>query len=308
MQSPALRRDGCKGYEMRPRVFIIIVNWKRADLTVACVDSLGAIDYPAYEVVIVDNASDDGSAEMLARNCPGARLLVNERNLGFAGGNNAGIRYALGQGAGMVLLLNNDTEADPAFLSRLVDAAEADPAIGIAGSKIYYHGEPKRLWYAGGRVDLWTGDTRHIGENETDTGQYDEAKDTDYVSGCSMLIKRSVLDDIGLLDEGMFLYYEDSDYCMRARRHGYRIVYAPASVVLHKVSSTAGRVEGLQLFYGTRNMLRFERRNAGPLRLLVFLPYYFGKFVAYNALAALLRGEPGRARAILKAAYEGLVR
>jgi hypothetical protein len=206
------------------------------------------------------------------------------------------------------LLLNNDTEVDPRFLSELVRAAEADPKIGVAGSKIYYFSEPKRLWYAGGSVDLWKGDTHHIGENELDAGLYDVAQDTGYVSGCAMLIRRKVLEEAGPLDERMFLYYEDSDYCLRARRHGYRVVYVPSSIVWHKVSSTTGKVKDLQLFYGTRNMLIFEKRNAGPLRLLVFLSYYFGKFIAYNTAVALIQGRPGRAKAIIKAAYEGLVR
>jgi GT2 family glycosyltransferase len=272
------------------------------------VQSLKAIDYPDYELIIIDNGSTDDSVTVLSRECPSARLFVNDRNLGFAGGNNVGIRYALDNEADCILLLNNDTEVDPRFLSGLVEASEADPEVGIAGSKIYYFSEPKRLWYAGGSVNLWKGDAHHIGENELDAGQYDGTKDTDYISGCAMLIKRKVLDDIGLMDESMFLYYEDSDYCLRARRRGYRIVYVPTSIVYHKVSSTTGTVKDLQLFYGTRNMLRFEKRNAGPLRLLVFLPYYFGKFIAYNAVVAFARGHPARAKVILKAAYEGLVR
>jgi GT2 family glycosyltransferase len=293
---------------MKPKVDIILVNWNRADLTIECLRSLKAIDYPDHELIIVDNASTDGSAGVLKSSFPDARLFVNDRNLGFAGGNNVGVRYAVDNNADYVLLLNNDTEVDPRFLSELVAATEADPKIGIAGSKIYYFSEPRRLWYAGGSVDLWTGDTHHIGENELDAGQYDVAKDTDYVSGCAMLIKRRVLEEIGLFDERMFLYYEDSDYCMRARRHGYRVVYVPSSVVWHKVSSTTGKVKDLQLFYGTRNMLIFEKRNAGLLRLSVFLPYYFGKFITYNAAVALAKGDLARAKTIIKAAYEGLVR
>lgn len=293
---------------MKPKVVIILVNWNSVDLTIECVRSLRAMDYPNHEIIIIDNASNDGSVNTLKSKCPTIRLFVNDSNLGFARGSNIGIRYALDNNADYILLLNNDTEVDPHFLSELVEAAEADPRIGIAGSKIYYFSEPRRLWYAGGSVNLWKGDTRHIGENELDAGQYDEAKDTDYVSGCAMLIKRKVLDDIGLLDERMFLYYEDSDYCMRARKHGYRVVYVPSSIVWHKVSSTAGKVKELQLFYGTRNMLIFEKRNAGLLRLSVFLPYYFGKFVAYNIAVALIQGQISRAKTIIKAAYEGLFR
>lgn len=294
--------------EIDPTVFIIMLNWNGKTDTLACLRSLQQIDYPLYRIIVADNGSSDGSVEAVRSTYPGITVIENGANLGFAAGNNTAIRYAMQNGADYILLLNNDTEVDPRFLSELVEAAEADPTIGIAGSKIYYYSEPKRLWYAGGSINLWKGDTRHVGENELDTGQFDEAKDTDYVSGCAMLIKRRVLEDIGLLDERMFLYYEDSDYCMRARRHGYRVIYVPGSVIWHKVSSTTGKVKDLQLFYGTRNMLLFEKRNAGLLRLLVFLPYYFGKFIAYNTVVALVQGQLSRAKVILKAAYEGLVR
>ncbi|HTY91609.1 MAG TPA: glycosyltransferase family 2 protein [Methanocella sp.] len=293
---------------MEPAVFIILLNWNGKEDTLACLGSLQRLDYPSYRILVADNGSMDGSVEAIRSAFPGVRVVENGANLGFAGGNNIAIRQALQDGADYVLLLNNDTEADPGFLSRLVEAAESDPNIGIAGSKIYYYSEPKRLWYAGGSVNLWKGDTHHIGENQLDGGQYDEAKDTDYVSGCAMLIKRQVIEDIGLLDERMFLYYEDSDYCMRARQQGYRVVYIPSSIVWHKVSGTTGKIKDLQLFYGTRNMLLFEKRNAGLPKLLVFLPYYFGKFIAYNAVVALVQGQTARARVILKAAYEGLVR
>jgi len=293
---------------MEPAVFIILLNWNGKEDTLACLGSLQRLDYPSYRILVADNGSMDGSVEAIRSAFPGVRVVENGANLGFAGGNNIAIRQALQDGADYVLLLNNDTEADPGFLSRLVEAAESDPNIGIAGSKIYYYSEPKRLWYAGGSVNLWKGDTHHIGENQLDGGQYDEAKDTDYVSGCAMLIKRQVIEDIGLLDERMFLYYEDSDYCMRARQQGYRVVYIPSSIVWHKVSGTTGKIKDLQLFYGTRNMLLFEKRNAGLPKLLVFLPYYFGKFIAYNTVVALVQGQTARARVILKAAYEGLVR
>jgi GT2 family glycosyltransferase len=276
--------------------------------TIDCITSLKRIEYSNYHILVVDNGSTDGSVVGIKAAFPDIRLLETHENLGFAGGNNRGIKLALEDGADYVLLLNNDTEVDSNFLSELVKAAESSQGVGIVGSKIYYYSEPKQLWFAGGRINFYTGDTHHIGERELDEGKYDRIGDTGYVSGCSMLIKRKVLEDIGTLDETFFLYYEDSDFCARARRHGYRIVYAPASVVWHKVSSTAGKVKDLQLFYGTRNMLIFEKRNAGLQHLVVFLPYYFGKFVLYNTIVAVVSGNFSRARRLLKAAYEGMTR
>jgi GT2 family glycosyltransferase len=276
--------------------------------TIDCITSLKRIEYSNYHILVVDNGSTDGSVVGIKAAFPDIRLLETHENLGFADGNNRGIKLALEDGADYVLLLNNDTEVDSNFLSELVKAAESSQGVGIVGSKIYYYSEPKQLWFAGGRINFYTGDTHHIGERELDEGKYDRIGDTGYVSGCSMLIKRKVLEDIGTLDETFFLYYEDSDFCARARRHGYRIVYAPASVVWHKVSSTAGKVKDLQLFYGTRNMLIFEKRNAGLQHLVVFLPYYFGKFVLYNTIVAVVSGNFSRARRLLKAAYEGMTR
>ncbi len=202
--------------------------------------------------------------------------------------------------------MNNDTVVDPNFLSRLVEAAESSPGIGIAGPKIYYFTEPKRIWFAGGKINYRSGNTSHIGEHELDEGQYDQVRDTDFMTGCAMLIRRKVLDDIGFLDDRLFLYYEDSDFCARAHRRGYRIIFAPSSVIWHKVSSTAGKIKDIQFYYGTRNMIVFEKHNARTIDLLVFVPYYLAKFVVYNTMAAAISLNFSRAKMILKAAYEGI--
>jgi hypothetical protein len=146
----------------------------------------------------------------------------------------------------------------------------------------------------------------HLGDGEIDDGKYDQVIDTGFASGCAMLIRRKVLEDIGLLYEPMFLYYEDSDFCARALRAGYRIVMAPKARLWHKVSSTTGKIKGLQWFYGTRNMLIFEKRNAGPVRLAFFVPYYLAKYVIYNAIAAAMHGDLKKAAMILKAAAQGV--
>ncbi|CAJ35482.1 glycosyltransferase family 2 protein [Methanocella arvoryzae] len=291
---------------MPPQVAIVILNWNNGTVTVDCLRSLEKLSYSNFFTLVLDNGSTDDSLEILHRAYPGISVVQNDKNLGFAGGNNPGIRLALEQGADYVLLLNNDTEVAPDFLDELIKVAEADPKIGIASAKIYYYSEPDRLWFAGGKVNYWKGWTQHLGDLEKDVGQYDHTTDTDFVSGCAMLIRREVIEKIGVLYEPFFLYYEDSDYCSRARRAGYRIVMAPKAKVWHKVSSTTGKIKDLQLFYGQRNMLAFERRNASPVRLAFFLPYYFGKFVAYNSLRALLSGNSGRAKLIWKAALEGL--
>jgi GT2 family glycosyltransferase len=291
---------------MRPKVAIIVLNWNNKEDTLDCIRSLQGIDYPDHEVILVDNGSTDDSVSAVRLAYPALEILETHRNLGFAGGNNEGIRLALRKGVDYVLLLNNDTVVDPNFLSRLVEAAESSADIGIAGPKIYYFKEPKRIWSAGGKINYRSGNTSHIGELEMDEGQYDEVRDTDFMTGCAMLIRRKVLDDIGYLDDRMFLYYEDSDFCARAHRHGYRILFVPSSFVWHKVSSTASKVKDIQFYYGTRNMIIFEKHNAKPFDLMLFVPYYLVKFVAYNALTAALSLNFSRAKMIIKAAYEGI--
>jgi hypothetical protein len=290
-----------------PQIAIVILNWNNGPDVIECVESLRKSTYVNYRIYIADNGSSDNSVDDIQNAYPDIPLILNRKNKGFAGGNNPGIEHALEHGADFVLLLNNDTTVAPDFLGHVVCVAESDPATGIVSPKIYYYSEPGRLWFAGGVIDLWKGHTRHLGDLEVDQGQYDHVADVDFVSGCAMLIKRKVIEDIGMLYEPMFLYYEDSDFCARARHAGYRIVMAPEAKIWHKVSSTTGKIKDLQWFYGTRNMLIFEKRNASPLQLAFFLPYYAAKFVLYNALSAALSGDLKKSRLILKAAVEGLL-
>jgi len=288
-----------------PGVAIILLNWNNGADTLDCLRSLKAIDYADYRIIVADNGSSDGSAAAIREAHPDVTLLENGKNLGFAAGNNAAIRLALEGAYDYVLLLNNDTVVDPGFLHALVAAAEADPAIGIVGPKIYYHGDPKRIWFAGGRVDFWLGETSHVGQNEPDAGRYDETKDTGFITGCALLIKRKTLEDVGLLDERMGFYFEDNDLCARAREHGYRVVYTPKAVVWHKVAGSVGRIKDFQLFYFTRNRLMFMKRHASPPQLAVFLPYYAARHVALKLAIALVQLKLGQAKLILRAAYEG---
>lgn len=292
---------------MVPYVFVVLVNWNNARDTIDCIKSLESVSYGDFEVIVVDNGSTDGSTEDISQAFPETTIIRNNKNLGFAGGNNPGIKFALDKGADYVLLLNNDTVVAPDFIARMVELAELSPAIGIVSPKIYYFSEPDRLWFAGGVIDLWRGNTRHLGDLEIDKGQCDSVQDVDFVSGCAMLVKRKVIEDIGMLYEPMFLYYEDSDFCARSRRAGYRIVMAPEGKIWHKVSSTTGRIKDLQYYYGTRNMFIFEKRNASLVQLAIFIPYYVTKFVLYNAFVALISGDLMKSKLILKAAIEGFL-
>ncbi len=251
-----------------PLVTIVLVNWNGRDDTLACLRSLAAIDYPRTDIVLVDNASEDDSLPVVKAEFPGITIVANDRNEMFARANNQGIRIARDNRSDYVLLLNNDTEVAPDFLSRMVDAARGDTRVGMVGPKIYFSEPANSLWYAGGVVDLWKGLIAHRGIRQEDRGQFDRAGDTGYITACAVLVTSACLDAVGGLDDGYYIYGEDVDWCERVRRAGFRLVYEPAAHVWHKVSSSSGGKDvagGLTPFkvaHKTRSMFRFFRRYA----------------------------------------------
>lgn len=252
-------------------VYIIILNWNGSRDTIACVESCLNLEYPLFKIVVVDNGSDDDSETILKKRFPTITLIQTGANLGYAGGNNAGLRHAHLEQADYVWFLNNDTVVDPMSLAELVRISETEPAIGMTGSKILSFSEPSTLLYAGGRVDLATGTCVHIGMGEKDTGQYDTLTETGYITGCSLLVKRTVAAEIGPMDESFFLYYEETDWCLRAKNKGYRLMYVPTSVVFHKDSASTGKIKGSMLYYITRNGLYFLQRHGTDIS-------WFGRF------------------------------
>ncbi len=243
-----------------PLVAIVLVNWNNASDTVACIDSLHAADYGRLHTILIDNGSSDGSREVLAR-LPGVDFIDAGENLGIARANNLGIRRALDLGADYVLLLNNDTVVDPAMIRGLVETCEADPSIGIAGPLMYYHESPRTLWFAGGRVNVWTGDTRHVGMLEEDRRQYDRVADTDYVTSCALLARREVLQEVRGVDPAYFIYFDETDFCVRARRLGWRAVIVPEARLWHKISRSMGSGSARYWFHYNRSRIIFIRKN-----------------------------------------------
>ena len=240
---------------------VIIVNWNGWQDTVACLDSCAGLEYANREIVVVDNGSTNDSVARIREAHPSVTLLETGANLGFAGGNNVGIRAAIDNGARYVWLLNNDTTVEPRALSALVEAVAADPDAGIAGSKITYFDHPDVLWYAGGEFTP-AGPVRHRGLDEPDTGQYDRLEETGFITGCSLLTTADVIERLGLLAEEYFLYWEEADFDWRVHAAGYKLLYVPGSVVRHKVARSLGESWGTtQTAYLVRNMLLFYRRN-----------------------------------------------
>ena len=259
-----------------PRVVVIVLTWNGRDLTLACLESLRSARATGVEIVVVDNGSSDGTASAI-RERHGERVTIieNAANLGFSAGNNVGIAYALRRGARFLLLLNNDTAVDPDFIEELVRPLEQDPHIGITGPKIYYYTPRDRIWFAGGEVRMARGLARHVGIRETDHGQYDVPREVDYVTGCALMARREVYEEVGLLDPSYAAYFEDTDLCIRAGRAGYSLLYVPTAKVWHKISaSTGGQLSRRKMARKLRSGARFFSRYARPYHWLT-IPLFF---------------------------------
>jgi len=251
---------GGEEFDRRPLASIIVVLFNSADYLDACIRSIATTVYGPYELILVDNGSDDGSA-LIARQSAarvGLKCVVSElgRNRGFARANNHGFTLARGE---VILLLNPDTEVYPDTLGELVEAMR-DPSVGIAGCKIY-DPDRKTIQHAGGFIRD-NGLTMHYGLDEVDCGQHEDTRDVQYVTGAAMAVRRDVFVRAGLLDPGYFpAYFEETDLCLRVRRLGYRVVYQPGARVVHHESTTTGKFTQRYYYLYHRNRVRFLLKN-----------------------------------------------
>ena len=260
-----------------PKVSIIILNWNGLEDTIECLESLKKITYPNYEVIIVDNGSEGNDVEVLRQRFGDyIHLIENDKNYGFAEGNNIGMRYAFQNlNPEYLLLLNNDTVVSPHFLTELVEVAKNDGDIGIVGPKICYYHEPQTINSAGGVLLRRIGQPFAIGLHQTDSSRYDILKEVDFIAGCALLIGTEVINRIGLLDPDYFAYAEDLDWCVRAKKAGYRIMFVPRAKIWHKGSSTLGLMSPAYMYLSARNRILFVKKNATILDFVfLFVPYF----------------------------------
>ncbi len=288
-----------------PSVAAIVLSYDGRDLVLRAVASLRRMRYPRYDLVVVDNGSRDGTREALAAAFPEVAALRAEENLGISGGLNLGILWALERGYDYLLLLNNDIEADPEMLFEMVRVAEGDPAIGCVGPKTYYHADPECLWSAGGIIRFKESVTRERGMGRLDRGQYDRTEEVDYVNGCAMLVRASVVAEVGLWDPIYHVSVEDADWCMRMRRRGYRCFYAHRARLWHMVSPTTGGYKPARTFQTGRSTAIFVRRYARPWQWVTVL-VFFALAVPAALLRELPRGNAGAVLAKLKGFLAGL--
>lgn len=282
--------------QSEPLVYIVIVNFHGWQDTLECLASLEELNYPNYKIIVVDNASRDDSVKIFRQHYPDLMLIVSEKNLGFAGANNLGIKEAQRQQADYLWLLNNDTVVDPYALTALVEKMHDDKMIGMCGSSLIYYANRNQLQArAGGTYHKWTGATFHIGEDE-DISEVVEAADIeaklDYLVGASILVRATLIEQIGLLPEHYFLYYEDVDWGLRAKAIS-RLSYAPDSKVYHKVGSSIGTTQDQQ---NNEKRFRSEYYSVRSRLLLTrtFYPYAFPSVYAslwLRVVIRLVRGE-----------------
>jgi GT2 family glycosyltransferase/SAM-dependent methyltransferase len=244
-----------------PRVGIVILNWNGRDDTLECLRSTRRLEYPNFDVVVVDNGSCDGSVSAVRTGFPEVTVLELPDNRGCAEGNNIGIRHALSQGAEHVLIVNNDTVVDPNMLTRLLDAAALAPNAGLWGPKICYYSRPDTVWRTGYNWDPTVFRFVAAGSEE-DEAQVSTVHEVDSLVGCAMLIRRDVFQAVGMLDSSYFLYWEDLDFCARARRQGFRCVVAPEATLWHKVvPSPGGEASPVASYFQARNHLLWTKRH-----------------------------------------------
>lgn len=280
----------------QPRVSVVVVNWNRADLLALCLESLRGQNYRDFELIVVDNGSSDGSLDVVQRfDAPVPKLIVNSENRGFCAANNQGIAEAAGE---YVVLLNNDAEADPAWLEALVRAADADPTIGMAASKILVAEDPGLIDKVGHLI-YPDGQNRGRGHGERDRGQYDQPEETAWPDGCAALYRAKMLTEIGGFDEQFFAYADDAELGLRGRIAGWRAVYAPDAVVRHRRGETLGRYSERRLFLIERNRVWLAAKLF-PLRMWPAVPVYSLLRLGAGAISALNgRGDAAHAAAQL---------
>lgn len=280
---------------LKPRVHIVLVHWNSWRETSACLTSLESLAYENHKVIVADNGSTDDSVRLIVDRFPWADVVLNGKNLGFPGGSNSGIRRALSEGTDYVWLLNNDAVSDPGALDALVEKAESDRSIGVVGSAIYCMENPTELQaWGGGYINFWLGRTRHFLRPVPD------AK-IQYITGASMLIPRRILETVGLLDERIFLYWDDPEYCCRLRRAGWKLAVAAESKIWHQGMSAYGRKNPkLDVFYNA-SAVHFFRQHSPVPRISVFAG------TSLRIAKQLLRGDLERARAIWTGATSAAV-
>lgn len=278
---------------------MITVNYNTPEVTAALLDSLARLEYPNWEIIVVDNASPEHSSAYLAERYPFIRHISTPSNLGFAGGNNVGLQIARGE---YVFFINNDTEVTPQLVTVLVAHLQAHPECGLVCPKIKYHHTPDTIQYAGAiGLHPLTSRSFDLGYLEKDQGQHDVVRPTDLPNGAAMMAPMALIQQVGPMSELFFLYYEELDWAARIKRAGYAIHYVGLAEIYHKESVSTGRNSPFKTYYLYRNRLLYVRRNYQGWRLLVAASFFILVSTTVHAAKHSWRREYAHAQAIWRA-------
>jgi GT2 family glycosyltransferase len=288
---------------------VIVLSWNGLGLTRDTLASLAACRLPEgwrLRTLVVDNASTDGSPQMVRDEFPQAELLALPENRRFAGGNNAGLERVLDQGCDAAMLLNNDVMADPDLIVKLLAALAENPRAGAATPLIYFAPPTDRIWYAGGRCEPWMAHSSHRAIRDRDHGQFRSVEPTGYLTGCCLLATAEAWRRVGLLDERYFIYAEDADWSLRARAAGYELLFVPTARLWHRVSaSSGGAMNPWKVYQRLRANVTLWSRNARGAARVTWLPALVAQQLAYAALL-LLRGHAAAAAAVPRALIDAV--
>jgi GT2 family glycosyltransferase len=288
-----------------PLVSVITVNYNQSNITMDLLKTLKQCSWPNIEIIVIDNASPADHPQRIRDAFPSVTLIKSRKNLGFAGGNNLGIRASKGD---YLLFLNNDTEVPPGFIKPMVDLFEKNKSIGMVSPKIKLWRTPSIIQYAGiSRMNPFTVRNYGKGYYKKDGPEFDHLSETGSVHGAAMMVPRRVIREAGMMSELYFLYYEEHDWAEKIRKAGYKIYYQPASTVLHKESVTTGKESPLKTYYMTRNRLIFARRNFSGFPFII--SWLFQTFVSIpkNTVLFLMRKELQHFKAYYKAIIWNIV-
>ena len=272
-----------------PLVSIITINYNESGVTLEMLESLKELTYTNVEVIVVDNASPNDDPDRIKEAFPNVNLIKSKENLGFAGGNNLGVRAAKGD---YLLFINNDTIVPKSFIAPLVETLEKDRSIGMVSPKIKFHWDASLIQYAGYTpMNQYTIRNSSIGYHQKDDGAYDQPGETESIHGAAMMVPKRVVDEVGMMTEIYFLYYEEHDWAAMIKRSGYRVYYQPKSYILHKESLSTGKSSPLKTYYIARNRIVFARRNFKPVPLMVSLLFQILVSIPKNTLTFLFKRQ-----------------
>ena len=265
-----------------PLVISIVLNNNHCEDTLQCLNSLYQNTYENHKIILLDNASIDGTVKAVRSLLPGVQIIELENNLGYAGNNNIGIQAAMEQGADWLFILNDDTILSQDCISNLVTVGESDPTIGIIGPMVYHHNEPDIIQSAGGRVDRYLRGW-HLGQNELDQGQYQQPYPVEWISGCGIMVRRAVIEQVGAFDQRFFLYVEEFDFCLRASKAGWHIMNVPKAKLWHKGVQRDYQPKPSVTYYATRNHLLFLLKyHASPTTWIVNIGLFLRTLISWT--------------------------